>query len=215
MRNVNAAIVPGLLLAAAPVLADAADEAARSWHFAALLDGKHIGEHDFVLARHGDEVVVDNVAHFKVVVAFIPLYVYDHQNHEVWRNGCVVTVSSRTNDNGRKDFVQGAAQGAAFEVRSARGSLTLPACVRTFAYWDESLLAQSPLLNSQTGEFQSVALTAGGVESVNVRGQTLAAKRYSLKGPHLTIDVWYADSGDWVALESKLESGRTLRYEIQ
>src|SRR5450755_3651225 len=110
MRNVNAAIVPGLLLAAAPVLADAADEAARSWHFAALLDGKHIGEHDFVLARHGDEVVVDNVAHFKVVVAFIPLYVYDHQNHEVWRNGCVVSVSSRTNDNGRKEFVEGAEQ---------------------------------------------------------------------------------------------------------
>jgi Family of unknown function (DUF6134) len=148
-------------------------------------------------------------------VAFIPLYVYDHQNHEVWRNGCVVSVSSRTNDNGRKEFVEGAEQDQAFKVRSARGPLTLPACVRTFAYWDENLLAQPPLLNTETGEFQSVTLSAGSVQSVTVAGRPLAAKRYSLRGPHLAIDVWYSDAGDWVALESKLESGRTLRYEIQ
>jgi hypothetical protein len=215
MRNVTAAILPSLFLSAVPVLAPAAEQEARSWHFAVLLDGKHIGEHDFVLTRHGDADVIDIVAHFKVGVAFIPLYVYDHQNHEVWRNGCVVSVSSRTNDNGRKDFVDGAVQDQAFRVRSARGVLTLPACVRTFAYWDENLLAQPPLLNTQTGEFQAVTLTAAGVQSVTVAGRPLAAKRYSLRGPHLAIDVWYSEAGDWVALESKLESGRTLRYEIQ
>ncbi len=215
MRNVTAAILPSLLLAAAPILAPAAEREARSWHFAVLLDGKHIGEHDFVLTRHGDEDVIDIVAHFKVGVAFIPLYAYDHQNHEVWRNGCVVSVSSKTNDNGHQEFVEGAEQDQGFKVRSARGALTLPACVRTFAYWDKSLLAQPPLLNTQTGEFQAATLSAAGVQSVMVAGRPLAAMRYALRGAHLAIDVWYSDAGDWVALESKLESGRTLRYEIQ
>jgi hypothetical protein len=215
MSNATAAILPSLFLTALPLLAPAAQPQARSWHFAVLLDGKRIGQHDFVLTHHGDQDIVDIVAHFKVGVAFIPLYAYDHQNHEVWRNGCVLSVSSRTNDNGRKDFVEGVSQDQAFMVRSARGALTLPACVRTFAYWDENLLAQPPLLNTQTGELQSLTLTAAGVQSVTVAGRPLAAKRYALRGAHLAIDVWYSEAGDWVALESKLESGRTLRYEIQ
>src|ERR1700722_8852454 len=214
MTNASAAVVLGLSLGA-PTLAMAADDAPRSWHFAVLLDGKRIGEHDFVVTAHDDEVIVDISAHFKVAVAFIPVYVYDHQNHEVWRNRCVTSVASHTNDNGEKLFVQAALQDRAFEVHRSRGDVTLQGCIRTFAYWDESLLAEPPLFNTQTGELQSAAFTSAGVQSLRVRGQSILARRYCLKGPHLSIDVWYSDAGDWVALQSKLESGRTLRYELQ
>jgi len=214
MRNVSAAILPGLFLAAAPVWASA-EEGARTWHFTVLLDGRHIGEHDFAVTHRGDDVVVDTAAHFKVVVAFIPVYAYNHQDREVWRNGCLLSLSSHTNDNGKQEFVEGALAGQAFAVRSAGTALTLPACVRSFAYWDASLLAEPPLLNSQTGEFQSATLAPDGTQDIRVGARTLAARRYALRGPHLSIDVWYSDSGQWVALESKLENGRTLRYEIQ
>src|SRR5580658_3974054 len=105
MTNASAAVVLGLCLGAAPTLAPAADESSRSWHFSVLLDGKRIGEHEFVVTQHDDEVDVDTTAHFKVVAVFIPVYVYDHKNHEVWRNRCVTSVASQTNDNGRKLFV--------------------------------------------------------------------------------------------------------------
>ncbi len=215
MRNLNAAILPGLLLAAAPASAAVSDEATSSWHFTALLDGKRIGAHDFIVGRRGEEIIVENVAHFKVGVAFIPLYVYDHENHEIWRDGCVTSISSRTNDNGHKVFVRGTLKGQVFEVESSRGASNLPACVRTFAYWDEGLLTRPPLLNAQTGELQALSVTADGVENIMVAGKTLAAKRYCLIAPHLAIKVWYSGAGNWVALESKLESGRTLRYEIR
>jgi Family of unknown function (DUF6134) len=215
MTNASAAVVLGLCLGAAPTSAIPADQAARSWHFAVLLDGKRIGEHEFVVTQQDDDVVVDITAHFKVVAAFIPFYVYDHQNHEVWRNRCVTSVASHTNDNGQKLFVQGATQGQAFEVHRSRGTIRLQGCIRTFAYWDRSLLAEPPLLNTQTGELQPAVLTSAGVQSLRVRGQSLLARRFSLKGPHLSIDLWYSDAGDWLALESRLESGRTLRYELQ
>jgi hypothetical protein len=215
MTNASAAVVLGLSLGTAPTLALPADEAPRSWHFNVLLDGKPIGEHEFVVTQHDAEVRVDISAHFKVVVAFIPLYVYDHQNHEVWRNRCVMSVASHTNDNGQKLFVQADSRDQTFEVHRSRGDVTLQGCIRTFAYWDESLLAEPPLLNTQTGELQAATFTSAGVQSLRVRGQNIMARRYSLKGPHLSIDVWYSDTGDWVALQSRLESGRTLRYELQ
>jgi hypothetical protein len=215
MSKLGPAMVLGLLLAATSATAGAADVASSSWHFQALLDGRPIGAHDFVLTHQDDEVVIDDVAHFKVTVALIPLYAYDHQNHEAWHNGCLASIASHTNDNGRKVFVHGAMTGDAFEIEGSRGAETLAGCVHTFAYWDRESLLAPRLLNAQNGEYQAVTLTQVGIQRVTVHGQSIAATRYALRGAHLSIDVWYSESDRWVALESKLESGRTLRYEIQ
>lgn len=183
-------------------------------HFAVLLDGKPIGEHDFAVDRHGDETVIESVARFRVRVAFIPVYHYDHHDHEVWHEGCVTSLSSQTDDNGRKYFVKAASQGRVVAVDTSRGDTALPACVRTFAYWDLSLLRDPQLLNSQTGEYQAVTLTRAD-PPVGTHGDQTSLQRYELRGQHLAIDLWYSTAGDWVALESKLESGRTLRYELR
>jgi hypothetical protein len=214
MSKLGAAMVLGLSLAAAVAVARAADLAPDNWHFTALLDGKRIGEHDFVLTHKDDEVVIDDVAHFKVTVALIPVYAYDHQDHEAWRNGCLTTITSHTNDNGKRVFVHGAMTGDAFAVDSSRGGASLSGCVHTFAYWDKESLLAPRLLNAQTGEYQAVTLTRVGAQTVSVGGQRVAAMRYALRAAHLSIDLWYSDSGRWVALESKFESGRTLRYEV-
>lgn len=151
MTILNAAVVLGLVLGAASDAATAAD-VPRSWHFTALLDGKPIGEHDFAIGHHGDETVVESVARFRVRLGFIPVYHYDHRDHEVWRNG-----------------------------------------------------------RSQAGEYQTLSLLrADGREA-----DPADLKRYALRGPHLAIDLWYSPAGDWVALESKLASARTLRYELR
>jgi hypothetical protein len=47
-----------------------------------------------------------------------------------------------------------------------------------------------------------------------VRGRPVAASRHRLTGPGLSIDLWYAGA-EWVALESSLEGGRRLRYELR
>jgi hypothetical protein len=71
------------------------------------------------------------------------------------------------------------------------------------------------LLNSQTGEYEAVNLTRHGLESLQVGGNPVAAQHYSLRTAHFGIDLWYSSQGEWLALESQLENGRTLRYEIE
>jgi hypothetical protein len=191
------------------------EESSKHWHFAVLLDGKRIGEHDFSVARHADEVDVDIQAHFKVRALFIPLYEYDHQDREIWRHGCLTRIDSQTNDGGKKLAVHGSAKGDGFEVEGPHGEATLATCVKSFAYWDPSFLTESRLLNSQTGEFEPVNLTRRGVETLQVKRQAVSAQHYSLRTRSFGIDLWYSGEGDWVALESHLKNGRTLRYEIE
>jgi hypothetical protein len=41
----------------------------------------------------------------------------------------------------------------------------------------------------------------------------VSARRHRLEGPGLAIDLWYVGN-DWVGLESTVEGGRRLRYEL-
>jgi hypothetical protein len=207
-------MVLGLTLGV-PALAGAADAGVGNWHFTALLDGQRIGEHDFSVVQQGDEQVVETVAHFKVRTAFVTVYDYDHHDHEVWRQGCLASLNSRTDDNGHALAVHAERVSSGVVVQGAKGATALPDCVRTFAYWDPAILKQTRLLNSETGDYQPVSVTPEGPARVSVRGSAVSAQRYSLTAPGLALQLWYSSTGEWLALESKVKGGRTLRYEIQ
>ena len=170
----------------------------RSWNFRVLLDGREIGRHTFSREEAGDAARVVVEARFDVRFLFVTAYRYEHRAEERWRGGCLVSLEARTDDNGvRKD------------VRVQPRD-----CTWSFAYWDPAILRADRLLNAQTGEVLPVRATALGVETIPVRGRETAATRHRLTAPGLSIDLWY-DGPEWVALESSVEGGRRLRYELQ
>jgi len=186
-----------LWMLAAFAFAPAAESAARSWNFRVLLDGREIGQHSFTREGDAEGVRVVSEARFQVRFLFLNAYRYEHRAEERWRDGCLVSLEARTDDNGvRKD------------VRARPAD-----CTRSFAYWDPAILRTERLLNAQTGELVAVRSTALGVESIPVRGRETSASRHRLTAPGLSIDLWYAGT-EWVALESSVEGGRRLRYEL-
>jgi hypothetical protein len=50
-----------------------------------------------------------------------------------------------------------------------------------------------------------------GEEDIQVRNESVRAKRYHLHSAKMDIDLWYSAQGDWLALETP-EKGRRLRY---
>ncbi len=98
-------------------------------------------------------------------------------------------------------------------MRTVSGEERLDACVGTFAYWDRALLDRPRLLNSQTGEHVTVTLRALDETRLEIDGAQLAVERYALSGEDIEITLYYAsETGQWVALDSRLEGGRTLQY---
>lgn len=175
----------------------AAESATGSWSFRVLLDGREIGQHTFMLERDAEGVRVVSEARFSVRFLFLTAYRYEHRAEERWRDGCLVSLEARTDDNGvRKDV----------RVRPAQ-------CTRSFAYWDPAILRAERPLNSQTGEVLAVRSAALGIENIPVKGREVSASRHRLTAPGLSIDLWYAGT-EWVALESSVEGGRRLRYEL-
>ena len=186
-----------LLSVLATACAIEAHASTRSWNFRVLLDGREVGWHSFTRAETQEGARVVSEARFDVRFLFLTAYRYEHRAEERWRGDCLVSIEARTDDNGaRKDV----------NVRPS-------GCLRSFSYWDPAILRAERLLNAQTGEVVPVTFTRIGDENVLVRGQDTRATRHRLSAPGLSIDLWYAGR-DWVALESSVEGGRSLRYEL-
>jgi Family of unknown function (DUF6134) len=188
--------------------------AAQRWHFTVLLDGKPIGWQEWNLAGDGADAEVQVQADLRVTVLRIPFYTYQHTDHERWRGGCLSQIDSRTSDNGHEFIVHGQTFEDAFHVHGSQGPAALHGCIKTFAYWDRATLREHQLLNSQTGAYETVAVSHPGLENLRVGAQSVPAEHYTLTGSKYTIELWYSSSGEWLALQTTAD-GRTVRYEMR
>ena len=184
-----------------------------AWRFRVFLDDREIGYHHFYLDSSGEIRTLRSEASFEYRLLFVKLFHYEHENLETWSGDCLQSIRSKTDANGRDYFVEGSREAMGFRVQNTEGSLALPECVMSFAYWNPDFLEQSRLLNTQDGTFLDVEITPPVPDQKIVHGQPVTAYRYSLDAGDFNVDLWYSANEEWLALESAVQGGRTLRYE--
>jgi hypothetical protein len=189
-------------------------ESTKEWKFRVLLDDRDIGHHHFTLTDTGSEQRLESEALFDARIFLLLHFRYQHSNTEVWRDDCLAEITSQTTTNGKAISLRGIRDADAFVVTTNDQQQRLPACVRSFAYWDKQLLEEGRLMNPQTGRYHDINIEAMDSEPLTVRGKQLSARRYRLSGEKVELDVWYSASGEWLQLESKVRGGRTLRYQL-
>ena len=187
----------------------------RVWDFRVFLDDSPIGYHRFTLRADGTAREMTSEARFDVKVLVFSAYRYAHDATERWSGDCLTGLNARTDDDGKRLAVDAVREGDRLAVASGTAREVLDGCVMSFAYWNPRILRQSRLLNAQTGEYEAVNVAAIGAESAMVRGTPVAARRFRITGRKFPIDVWYSATDEWLALESVLEGGRRLRYQIE
>jgi hypothetical protein len=187
----------------------------QTWDFRVFLGEKEIGTHRFNLVDRDGERELTSEARMAVKLLFVTAYTYDHHDVEHWNGDCVNQLSSTTDDNGEKHRVDVQRRDGATVVQTLEGTQRLGECVLTFAYWNPAMLRQTELLNSQDGVHVKVKITDAGADSILVRGVKTPARRYELRSEKLSIDLWYSEKQEWLALESKTERGQKLIYKLK
>ena len=190
-------------------------------NFSVWLDDKQIGYYRVSKERSGNHERIN--INTKLVWKFlsIPFYTYAHSNTETWQGQCLTNMTSETDDNGEKNFVQAETFESGLALRSHEGDARLEGCVRSFAYWEPELLKTDKLLNSQTGEYTPVTVAMldlaeftleKSVRSDNSVPNEKPAWGYRLTVNDKNIDLWYAENSDWLALQTRVKGGRLLGY---
>ena len=172
------------------VLAQPADYA-----FAIMRKGRKIGEHTIGFAHTPDGLKVTIDITIRVKFGPITVYDYEHRNEELWRDGRLVAIETRTDANGKDYAVSGVATPEGFRVTGYEGELLLPADIMPTSYWQQDFIQSTMLLDTQRGTQMDVTITAGGFDD------TVQANKFVVAGD-LELDLWYGDG--------RL---RTLRFE--
>lgn len=205
--KLNTVLVAGLavLALAAPVSLPEArasniDAATpESLSFEVLRDGSQIGRHRISFQEVGDELHVDIAIDLEVNLAFITLFRYEHRNKEVWRDGRLISLESRTNDDGKEYSVSARATDEGLLVEGSSGSFLAPGDILPTSYWNKATVDQDVLLDTQRGGLLEVSAKAKGQDDIWADEKRLQAKRFDLDGD-LDADLWYAPDGEWMKI---------------
>jgi hypothetical protein len=182
----------------------AAIPATQKLAFEVLRGDADIGRHEVTFRREGEDLHVDVAIDLEVKLAFVTVFTYRHRNHEVWRDGKLVSIETETNDDGKEYKLSGRATAEGFRVEGASGSFLAPAGIIPTSYWNPSTVEQTQLLDTQKGRLLDVNVTPEGKEQIVVEGQSLTTQRYRMSGD-LRLELWYGPEGQWsrIAFDAK------------
>jgi hypothetical protein len=186
---------------------------AEEWKFDAVLNDKVIGQHTFI---YENEKTISN-ANFKFEYLFMD-FIYQHKSTETWQEGCLKTISSKTDDDGDLYEVSGHIGTDRFLVTTNNKTSELPSCVMTFAYGNPKILEQKKLMNSQSGEYLDVDIQFIREENHIVKGEDILTDLWRIEANiddgDLLIHLWYDKNMNWVSLKSQTPIGDML-YKLK
>lgn len=158
-----------------------------------------IGTHRLDFTHRDNELVVHVEIALAVEVAWIPVFRYEHTNHEVWRDGRLVHLESRTHDDGTDHVVRAHHDGQALVVEGDDGFVTVESDMLTTSYWHPETPTRNRLLDTQKGRIKEVFHVPAGIDRMNVASEYLEARRYEASGD-LDLTIWYSLQGAWCGL---------------
>ncbi len=180
--------------------------------FTVLRDGSDVGSHVIDFHRNGDQLEVDIKTRIAVKLAFITVFRFEHDGHEVWQDNKLVSMETKTNDDGDEHTLVAKADGNGEldivgdgQERRAKDSV-IPASL-----WNSTFLESKELLNSLVGTDLNIDVAYKGEEQVKVNGAEVPAKHYSMTGD-FERELWY--DKDWVLVKIafKAEDGSDIQY---
>lgn len=206
-------VLAGLAAAAVALPAAAALTTETDIPFRVDMGGSPIGTHTVRFEERGDELHVFIDIALSVGFAFVTLYRYEHSNHEIWRDGRLVSIKTETNDDGEDFTVRGEAVDGGFRVTGVDGEILLPADVAPTSYWTADMLDAPAFLDTQRGVAATLSVSPVGDERLQLAsGERLSACRVKFTGD-LNLDSWYDEEGRWVKMAFSLK-GNDFDYQL-
>ncbi|MEX2616068.1 MAG: DUF6134 family protein [Alphaproteobacteria bacterium] len=183
-------------------------------NFAILRNGEAIGSHVIRFERNGSDLEVRIEAKVDYRFGFIPLYRFEHQALEVWRDGSLQRMAATTNDNGAPYQIalhreEGGMVLAINGVETAEDPDLQPASL-----WSVAIVTQRRILDPADGELMSVEIADAGMESIRVAGRDIQARHYVMTGD-FERDLWYDSRGVLMQVRFHGDDGSEIRYDLR
>lgn len=184
--------------------------------FTVLRNGNDVGKHTIHFTRGDDGIKVDVQTRVNVKLPLIGVSVYhfEHEGHELWRDGALVALGSVTDDDGAAHELEVRREGQRLRVTSNGSQHESAGDLIPASLWHPDLVKRSLLLNTLDGREMPVSVTEQPGETVQVRGRTVNARHFVVSGG-LERELWYDADGVLVKVAFAAKDDSRIEYVLE
>lgn len=182
--------------------------------FKVLYAGETIGSHMVTYSPATGETRITTEINLVIKALFFTMFAYSHRSEEIWRDGRLMSLNSKTVEGGETIDVGGAATPLGFRVVSKGGLFIAPATTLTSnSLWTPVALEQTTVVDAQHGGVIGVTARKIGDEQIAIGGRPVRATRYSFITPYLAGSIWYDQENLWVRGDFE-RNGSKILYQL-
>lgn len=174
--------------------------------FVILRKGNPIGFHRVDVEATPEGRIARTTIAMRVNFGPLPLFRYDHQSVEEWRDGKLHSIEAQTKQNGERSFMRAFRKEGALFVEGSGYTGVAPATASPSTYWNRQIVKSEALLSTQTGELIPVAVSALGVSR---SPGDVPAEQFRLVGT-VPLNLWY-EGERWIGSRFLID-GEELVY---
>jgi len=178
--------------------------------FAVMRNGEQIGTNTIAIERTGSQTSVDVRTHIAVTLAFVTVYRFDQTLNEQWSDRQLMSLQTRTDDNGSVHQTRAGRTGEQFAVRADDRDSEAPAAVIPLDLWNPAVLTQTQVLDPKDGSLVPLRVVDHGDDELP--GGAGHAHHYTITTT-FSQDVWYDKAGDLVGVQITGRDGSVIRYQ--
>lgn len=181
--------------------------------FSVLRKGKPFGTHKVSFTKIGDDQLIAHTeVDLRAGIGPITVYRYQLDATETWRNGELVSLEGRVNDDGDRGSVEAQRQGEQINVKGTGFDGLVPSGILPSSHWNVEQTGVEQILSTGDGELLNVDVKEQGRENVSIGDTRLPATRY-LMDSDIDVSLWYDDAGRWVKLAFSAR-GQDIEYVL-
>ncbi len=182
--------------------------------FDVVRDGEKVGSHGVTFSGDEDDFWVTTRFELEIKLLFIRAYAFKYFSKANWKNGVLSEIRISVDDDGEPFSLKGRQEAGEFIIESSKKKFKTPLPLFPTNHWNANVVNEKVVLNTLTGELNSVEIIAGDVEILRSGHGEIKGQRYSYTGD-LDNEVWYDQKGRWVGMEFKGKDGSIITYVCQ
>lgn len=171
-------------------------------------DGTPVGRHVIRFTPGPDGLRVIAETEIAVRLLFFTAYRFTYRSDSLWRDGAMIALTARVDDDGTRRSVMARREGASLVLDSG---VRAAARTKPTDHWHPGVLGDDSVLNTLTGRVNAVTIRNSGQAMVPAGTAKVPATRWRYDGK-LSLDSWYDADGRWLGMRFDGRDGSTIRY---
>jgi len=178
-------------------------------------NGTRVGTQTVTFKNTPDQSVKVGVA-LELAVKFlgITVYRYDYRSDAIWRDGLLVQLSSKQNDDGEISEVRVVSSEDGMRIEGPKGVVVAAAVLFLTNHWNPGVIGSRQVIDTLNGSLAEVTITNEGPETITAQGKAISATRFVYRGD-VNPTVWYDDRGRWVKFKFVAKDGSEIEYKCR